>query len=100
MADFIESDHATYYAYCKQVDGTAFDVTNYTPKLRFSINGAAASEKTMTKEDAAAGEVSYRFGDNELVHGEMESEVYLVDGSSKVITCLDPEVHIVRKKIG
>ena len=100
MADFVEGDRATYYAYCKQSDGSVFDITNYAPKLRFSINGAVASVKAMTKEDAANGEASYRFETTELVNGEMESEVFLLDGSSHPITCRDPVVHIVRKKVG
>lgn len=100
MSVFVENDNTTYYVYCKRKDGTAFDVTNYTPTLRFSINGATAVEKAMTKEDNENGEISYRFEDGELVSGEIKLEVFLTDGVGKKITSRDIKVHTIRKKVG
>lgn len=68
------------------------DLTGKTIMLRYSLNGAATQEKTMTALDqvSAKGEAEYHLSALDLsAAGELKGEVRLQDGLPDQLTTVD-----------
>ena len=86
---------------CKDNETQAtIDLTGATVKLRFSIDGAAVAEKTMTiQTPATAGKAEYQFLSADLVAGTMQAEVQITDAGGKIITSLEPFILQIRARL-
>lgn len=68
------------------------DLTGKTVQLRFSINGGATVERTMTISDQTTlkGKATYQFTSGDLsAGGEMSGEARLQDGLPDQLTTID-----------
>lgn len=68
------------------------DLTGKTVKLRYSLNGAASVEKTMTAMDqtASKGKANYLFLTTDvIVGGTIKAEIVLNKGASTQLTSVD-----------
>src|SRR5690349_19028722 len=73
------------------------DLTGKTAQLRYSVNGGATVEKSMTVRNQTSfpGQVEYQFLTADLTAaGELVGEVRLQDGLSDQLTTVD-EFHLV-----
>lgn len=84
---------------CYDGDGVVLNLTGYTVRIYFALNGGAPQKRTMTVTDAAAGKAEYQFANTELTaKGMITYEIELTDGSSKVTTS-DPATLTVRDRL-
>ena len=104
--NFVQADTGSkLIVTCKNEDtGTVIDLTGSTVKLRYSIDGAATVEQTMTITNPTGGIAEYIFGTDELAVGAispstMEAEVEIMDGGGKIITQLEPFFFKIRSRL-
>ena len=104
--DLVEDDTGTVvdYTLVNKKTKTPIDLSGATVVLRWTINGGAPVQQTMSILDAAAGRVSYQFAAGELAvpsgtESSMRLNVVVTDAENKVLTQLKPITYTIRKKI-
>jgi stress response protein SCP2 len=91
-------DEVTVQATVKN-GSSAVDLTGATVLLRFSLNGDAGTEVSMTVTDAAAGECQYQFTSAQIdEEGHLLMEVEVTDSGGTTVTS-EPIQRNVRNKL-
>jgi len=102
MADFVAGDSdSTLTATLIRRDGSVFDLTGHTAKLRYRIGSTPYSLKIMTLlSPLTAGRVSYPFAAADLTNeGIMYAEIEVTETSSgKIVSNSTVQEFIVRGK--
>lgn len=98
MYSFVQSDTGSKLRVtCVQdSDDAAFNLTGYTARLRFRMNGGTVNDVAMTVISAASGILEYQFAANELGAGELTFAVRLTDTNSKRTSSLEAPTVFVR----
>lgn len=101
VADFVAGDTASKIrvSLTRASDGSVFDLTGYTARLKFRIGTGAVLTKSMDiVAPPTGGVVEYMFASGELTEGTMYAEVEaLVSGT--VISTTTVGTFIVRGKV-
>lgn len=101
MADFVAGDTASSLAVtCVDDTGAPIDLSGCTVNIRWKDEVGTVQTKAMTVSNAAAGECTYQFGDNELFAPGMSFEAEITDGSNKKLSNVDLISVTVREQLG
>lgn len=106
MADFVEGDTGSVvdYTVVNRQTKTPIDLAGASVVVRWTINGGAPVQQSMTIVDASSGRVSYQFGAGELAvptgtESAMRLNVVVTDAGGKVLTQRTALTYKIRKKI-
>ncbi|SEN71006.1 protein of unknown function [Nitrosospira multiformis] len=101
MADFVAGDTASVLKVtCVDKSETPIDLTGCTANIRWKDEVGEVQTKAMTVLDAANGECTYQFGEDELFSPGMSFEVEVTDISGKKLSNVDLISVTVREQLG
>lgn len=87
ILEFVAGNTSSKLVVVLKDKGTAYPInlTGATVHLKFSINGGAASNRTMTIQTALDGLVNYTFGTGELIAGDLVGQVFITFPDTTIV---------------